>query len=142
MFSFRTIFNQSERKCLGALAAAAAMMMMPVFTAAPAHANPEKECFEFVQGNIPWNYDGATRWASRNIRNLCDGTNRAAEPGRCFDRVMHGSVNWGNSTKWQWKNALNLCKGTNNASATISCFEGEIGAGANWRQAINRCDAG
>jgi hypothetical protein len=101
----------------------------------------ETACFNFVQGNIPWSYDGATNWNPTNVSNLCRGTTVAAEPGRCFDRVMHGGINWGGGTQWQWKNALNLCKGTNNANSTISCFQGKIAGGAAWQQAISQCGA-
>ena len=99
----------------------------------------ETACFNFVQGNIPWSYDGATNWNPTNVSNLCRGTTVAAEPGRCFDRVMHGSINWGGGTQWQWQNALGLCKGTNNANSTISCFQGKISGGAAWQQAISEC---
>ena len=107
--------------------------------AAPAAATPETDCFAFVQGNIPWNYEGSATWAETNVQNLCRGTGRAAEPGRCFDRVMQGGINWGGGTQWQWQNALDLCKGTNNANNTISCFQGKIGAGSAWQQAISAC---
>lgn len=104
-------------------------------------ASAESDCFAFVQGNIPWSYGGATTWAANNVRNLCRGTIRAAEPGRCFDRVMSGGVNWGGGTRWRWKNALNLCKGTNNADATVACFRGKIAHGVNWQQAIAQCNS-
>ena len=74
-----------------------------------------------------------------NIRSLCQGTTKAAEPGRCFDRIMHGGINWGGGTKWQWPNALKLCKGTSNAEGTVSCFQAKIAAGERWGQAIAEC---
>jgi hypothetical protein len=108
--------------------------------ASPAAAQAETDCFNFVQGNIPWNYEGATTWSPTNVQNLCHGTTVAAEPGRCFDRVMTGGINWGGGTTWQWENALNLCKGTSNAATTISCFQGRIAAGAAWQTAIPDCN--
>jgi hypothetical protein len=107
---------------------------------APASATPETDCFTFVQGNIPWNYAGASTWNPSNVNRLCQGTTVAAEPGRCFDRVMQGGISWGGGTQWQWENALSLCKGTSNANNTISCFQGKIAGGATWQQAIPQCN--
>jgi 5-methylcytosine-specific restriction endonuclease McrA len=106
---------------------------------APAAATPESDCFNFVQGNIPWNQSGASTWNPANIQSLCQGTAKAAEPGRCFDRVMSGGINWGGGTVWEWKNAIALCKGTNDANATVGCFQGKIGGGQTWQQAIAQC---
>ena len=108
--------------------------------AAPAAATPESDCFNFVQGNIPWNQSGSSTWAPNNIQALCQGTTKAAEPGRCFDRLMSGGVSWGGGTVWQWQNALNLCKGTNDANGTVACFQGKIGGGTGWQQAIAQCN--
>jgi hypothetical protein len=104
-----------------------------------AAASPENDCFGQVQGRIAWNYEGATRWSPANVRSLCRGTKRASQPGRCFDRVMHGGINWGGGTTWKWENALNLCRGTSNANATVSCFKGKIARGAKWAEAIDMC---
>jgi hypothetical protein len=106
---------------------------------APAAATPESDCFNFVQGNIPWNQSGAATWNPANIQSLCQGTAKSAEPGRCFDRVMSGGINWGGGTVWEWKNAIALCKGTNDANATVACFQGKIAGGQNWQQAIAAC---
>ena len=121
------------------LAAIAAAISLFVFTQ-PAAATPATDCFNFVQGNIPWNYEGVASWAPQNVQNLCAGTTHAAEPGRCFDRVMQGGINWGGGTQWQWANALNLCKGSNNANATVQCFQGKIGSGVGWQEAIPACN--
>ena len=107
--------------------------------AAPAAATPETDCFNFVQGNIPWNQSGTSTWSPTNIQALCQGTTVAAEPGRCFDRLMSGGVSWGGGTVWQWKNALDLCKGTSDANATVACFQGKIAADHSWQQAIAAC---
>ncbi len=108
---------------------------------APGASGAEASCFAFVQGNIPWNQKGGAAWVPANIQALCRGTTKAAEPGRCFDRVMNGGVNWGGGTKWQWRNVVRLCQGTSNAEATVSCFEGKIAAKERWGQAIAECKA-
>lgn len=96
-------------------------------------------CAESVQGRIAWDYSGNTRWASENLDRLCRGLTHA-EPGRCFERVMHGGVSWGGGTRWQWNNAIDLCEGSTNADGTVSCFQGQIGQGHPWLQAIAACD--
>jgi hypothetical protein len=111
-----------------------------LLSAGPASATAETDCFAFVQGNIPWNYTGTSTWSPSNVNRLCQGTSVAAEPGRCFDRVMQGGINWGGGTQWQWENALSLCKGTSNANNTISCFQGKISGGASWQEAIPQCN--
>jgi hypothetical protein len=123
-----------------AIVVALAAMLMGFALVKPAAATPETDCYAFIQGNIPWNYEGATSWAEGNVQNLCHGATHAAEPGRCFDRVMHGGVNWGGGTQWQWENALNLCKGSANATATIGCFQEQIASGVAWQQAIPYCN--
>jgi hypothetical protein len=124
------------------LAALAAAFLTLFALAGTAGATPETDCYAFVQGNIPWDYAGSTAWADANVQNLCAGTTVAAEPGRCFDRVMQGGISWGGGTQWQWENALNLCKGTSSADATIGCFQGGIAAGVPWPQAITECQVG
>lgn len=121
------------------LAAIATAISLFAF-AGPAAATPTTDCFAFVQGNIPWNYEGTANWAPQNVQNLCAGTSHAAEPGRCFDRIMQGGINWGGGTQWQWQNALNLCKGSNNANATVQCFQGKISGGIGWQAAIPACN--
>lgn len=106
---------------------------------------PDKErdsgeiCAGAVQDKIAWNYDGKTRWNPANVQRLCQGAEDSVEPARCFERVMHGGVDWGGGTRWQWKNALALCRGTRNANATIACFRERVGGGEAWREAINAC---
>ena len=55
----------------------------------------EKRCFDLVQGQIAWNYNNDRSWAENNIQNLCRGTSEAAQPPRCFQRVMHGGISTG-----------------------------------------------
>jgi len=95
-------------------------------------------CFQSVQGKIAWDYKGNKRWSPSDINRLCRGAERSREPAACFNRVMHGRVNYGGGTKWQWKNALNLCKGSKNANATISCFKSRVQRGG-WQPAIKTC---
>jgi hypothetical protein len=103
----------------------------------------ETACTALVQGKIVWNDSGSTSWSPANVQSLCRGSTKPAEPGRCFDRVMHGGINAGGSAKkWEWSNALNLCKGTSSADATISCFQAKIAAGAHSNRAIAQCQSG
>jgi hypothetical protein len=96
-------------------------------------------CSRAVQGKIAWNYSGAKTWGTANVARLCKGAMTSEQPARCFERVMHGGINWGGGTRWQFENALDLCEGSTNASATVSCFQGELGANGTWRKAIDTC---
>ncbi len=105
----------------------------------PLPSSPELSCYQEIQGRIAWSYLGTTSWASENVEDLCRGTSEPSEPGRCFDRVMHGGVNWGGGTEWEWQDVLQLCQGANNAQARIDCFQARIRNGENWQSAINAC---
>lgn len=98
-------------------------------------------CADAVQGKIAWDYNGNKTWGAANLNRLCAGAEDSTEPARCFEKVMHGGVNWGGSTQWQWANALNLCAGTRDANATVACFETAIGSGKGWSSAIDQCKA-
>jgi len=100
----------------------------------------EKTCFDLVQGKIAWDYKGTRQWSPANVQRLCKGTTNPSQPPACFNRVMHGGVNWGGGTQWNWQNAINLCEGTNNASQTIACFQNRINAKQSWQSAISGCD--
>lgn len=104
-----------------------------------ASAGIAEQCYSFIQGNIPWDYGGSTEWNPDNITNLCGQTTHSAEPGRCFDQVMHGHVDYGGGTDWQWKNAVELCASTSNAGNTISCFTDAVASGTDWHEAIAHC---
>ncbi len=122
----------------GAVVATAAMIgMSPAKAASPA----ETACFNNVQGKIAWNYSNNKNWSPNNIQNLCAGTSNWQQPGKCFNDVMFGGVNWGGGTQWQWQNALNLCKGSNNAFNTVKCFKNKINNGQPWQQAIAACNS-
>ncbi|TSA37467.1 MAG: hypothetical protein D4R63_12675 [Methylococcaceae bacterium] len=97
------------------------------------------ECKNHVQNKIAWNYNGKTQWEEKNLAALCKDTTAPKEPGECFNKIMHGKVNWGSSDQWEWKNALSLCSGSNNSDATVTCFKKRIEAKENWNTAILEC---
>jgi hypothetical protein len=99
----------------------------------------ESECFNSVQGKIPWNDDKNMNWDAKHVKQLCAGTTKPAEPGSCFLSVLDGRVNWGKGITWDWQNIINLCAGTNNAKKTVDCFESATGKGLDWRDAILFC---
>jgi hypothetical protein len=98
-------------------------------------------CAGAIQGRIAWDYRGTTRWDPGNLSKLCRGAEDSRAPGACFQRVMHGGVNWGSGTTWKWENALSLCASTRNAEATVSCFEAEIRRNRTWQRSIATCKA-
>jgi len=98
-------------------------------------------CFNSVQNKIAWNYKGTKQWNPKNINLLC-GNSRTIEPAKCFNRVMHGGINWGGGTNWKYKNALNLCRLSTNSSQTIACFRDKNRKSkGQWQNAINQCRA-
>ncbi|WP_445370241.1 hypothetical protein ACH518_11925 [Methylomonas sp. HW2-6] len=99
----------------------------------------ETECFNSVQGKVPWNDEKNMNWDPKNIKQLCAGTTKPAEPGACYLSVLDGRVNWGKGISWDWQNIINLCAGTNNAKNTVDCFEKAVGKGLDWRDAILFC---
>lgn len=109
--------------------------------AAFAQTRTELRCEQGVQGRIAWDYAGNRTWSPANLRRLCRGATDPNEPGRCFQRVMHGGISWGGGTRWQWENALDLCEGVADAERTIRCFQRRIGAREPWREAIRACTA-
>ncbi|MBI1297278.1 tetratricopeptide repeat protein [bacterium] len=96
-------------------------------------------CFDAVQGQIVWNYEGTTSWDPANVNDLCSGAESSVEPALCFEQVMFGGVNYGGGTQWGWNNAINLCRGTTNAESTIQCFVSAVEAGTGWQDAITSC---
>lgn len=97
-------------------------------------------CKNTIQGQIAWNYLGNTQWSDANIISLCSDSPNPAEPGKCFNRVMHGGINWGGGTQWDWQNVISLCKGTDSADRTIECFQENIYRGMKWELAITQCN--
>ncbi len=100
------------------------------------------ECKNHIQNKIAWNDDGKTQWEEKNLAALCKDTTNPKEPGECFNKIMHGKVNWGGGDKWEWKNALSLCSGSNDSDATVACFKKRIEAKENWNTAILECQLG
>jgi hypothetical protein len=98
-------------------------------------------CFDAVQNRIAWNYAGSTGWADSNVNDLCRAAETTREPARCFNKVMHGGVDWGGGTTWEWQPALALCAGTQNADRTVTCFQRDIARGQTQQQATERCKA-
>lgn len=109
------------------------------FKCSPGGATGTGACKAAVQDRVAWNYKGNKRWSSNNIARLCRGAKSSSEPARCFKRVMHGGINWGNGTRWKWKNAIELCAGSRNAASTISCFQQGIRVGKSWKEAAEFC---
>jgi hypothetical protein len=95
-------------------------------------------CRNAVQGRVPWNSAGDTRWAPANIERLCRG-GVADEPAHCFERLIRGQVSWGGGTKWEWENAVDLCHASQDARSTIACFQQRVQSGLDWKAAIGGC---
>lgn len=114
-----------------------------VFVAPPpptSHRRPSTAaCEQAVQGRIAWDYSGSKQWRQENLERLCRGASDD-QPARCFDRVMHGGINWGRGTRWDWRNAIDLCEATTNADVTIGCFQRYLRAGNPSATAIAACD--
>ncbi|MEI6069857.1 MAG: hypothetical protein WCP96_21195 [Methylococcaceae bacterium] len=99
----------------------------------------ETQCFNDVQGKIPWS-DEKVNWEPENVKQLCKGTTNPSEPGKCFLSVKSGQVEWGKDNKvWEWKNIINLCAGTNDAKERVDCFSKGVSAGGDWRDVILLC---
>jgi hypothetical protein len=133
----------------GKLKAASGLLLLAVAlflsSAAIAGNKIEKQCYDYVQDKINWNYDHNARGDPKNVEELCKGTTEYKEPGECFHRVMHGGsygndgINWGGGTHWKWRNAVTLCAGTDSAENRIECFKNRIEAGEVWNTAIAQC---
>ena len=75
-----------------------------------------------------------------NVKQLCKGTTKPAEPGKCFNMIKSGQVEWSKGNKvWEWKNIINLCSGTNDAQQRVDCFSKGIGSEADWKDVILSC---
>ncbi|MDP2762395.1 MAG: putative metal-binding motif-containing protein [Sideroxyarcus sp.] len=109
-----------------------------VFVVGPSDA-AQTACTDSVQGRIAWAGAKNTSWSAANLAALCKGAENSTEPGKCFKRVMSGTVNFGGGTNWNPSNALKLCAGALDANARVSCFEGKIAQGIAWATAINQC---
>lgn len=104
----------------------------------PSPGSSANRCHAALQDRIAWDYNGNKHWAEANMNRLCGDVN-SDQPARCFDKVMHGGVDWGGGTRWNWQNAINLCQRTLNANRTVICFKRKLADGANWSSAIEAC---
>lgn len=97
-------------------------------------------CHDAVQGEVAWNYQGATQWAAANVKRLCSGAERSVAPARCFDGVMHGGLEKPDgSTRWTWQETISLCEGTQDAKGTIACYRSRVKQGIASNAAIESC---
>jgi hypothetical protein len=120
---------------LASIAVFATLAFSPVASAT----DHETQCFNDVQGKIPW-ADEKINWDPENVKQLCKGTTNPAEPGKCFLSVKSGQVEWGKDNKvWEWKNIINLCSGTNDAKERVDCFNKGVSSGGDWRDVILMC---
>jgi len=102
----------------------------------------EIACKSYIQNKISWSYSENRKqkiWDPTVLDGLCKGTNTPEEPGKCFNKAMHGHVKWGISDKWEWKNAVSLCAGTDNSDERITCFQKRLTAGEIWEAGILQC---
>jgi hypothetical protein len=98
-------------------------------------------CVLAVQGKIASSHKGPNTWTATNLGRLCRGAEASVEPGKCFEEIMRGKVEWGAGTTWVTANALALCGGTRSARRTLDCFNREISASQPWQTAIRQCRA-
>jgi uncharacterized glyoxalase superfamily protein PhnB len=96
-------------------------------------------CVLAVQGKIAWGHKGPTNWAIDDLNRLCRGAEKSEEPGKCFQEIMLGKVNWGGGSTWATSNALALCSATQSARKTLDCFKSKISENQSWRIAIRQC---
>jgi hypothetical protein len=69
------------------IAVFASILISPVASAT----DHETQCFNDVQGKI--------LWTDENVKQLCKGTTKPSEPGKCFQTVNSGQVEWGKGIK-------------------------------------------
>jgi len=105
----------------------------------PALAAEHHLCDRTIQGNIPWDYSGHTRWNQDNIDRLCTGAEDTQEPARCFDMSMDRGIDKGAGPAWGWREGIDLCAGTRDHLATINCFRSRIRSGLPRSDAMAAC---
>lgn len=134
MHSTRPFLAGHGATLVGAFVAAVLLMMN-----APAHAQ-SGACAKSVQGRVPFDAKGSTKWPEASVNALCAGAEQSNEPGICYQHVMTSrSVNWGGGTTWTAANALKLCAGANSAQRRVSCFESAIARKVPWAKAVEEC---
>jgi hypothetical protein len=128
----------TKKTALGAVPLIALATALFVLAVVPSEA-AQAVCAASVQGRIAWAGAKNTSWTAANLAALCKDAETSTEPGKCFKRVMSGTVNFGGGTNWNPSNALKLCAGALDANARVSCFEGKIAQGIAWATAIDQC---
>ena len=98
-----------------------------------------KICQASIQNQIEWNYKGNRKWAKGNLQKICKNAEFSLQPGACFHRIMHGSIDHGGGTRWKWQDSLKLCAGTKNSTASINCFSEAIKRKEALARAIEQC---
>lgn len=101
---------------------------------------PLRNCMNALQGRVAWNYTGATNWDRPNLIRLCQGAYYQTGPADCFERVMHGGLDWGGGVEWDWRHAIDLCEGSRGRGSTVGCFRVALARTGDWREAIRRCE--
>lgn len=137
------MFSSFNRFSMMASIFAIVIVQLTGATASAATSELETQCMANVQGKIAWDGGSNMTWDTKNLEQLCTGTSKPEEPGKCFLAVSTGhaagKVDWGKGTEWEWQNIINLCSGSNDGEKTVNCFKNGIKAGADWRDAILNC---
>ncbi len=117
------------------------LLLAPPLAADAARTDPRLNtpCALAVRGKVPLRPNGPNTWDAASIARLCQGAENSAEPGKCFEKLMSGQVNWGGGTVWLTPNALVLCGGARSAGQTLDCFTKGIADGQDWRTTTARC---
>ena len=100
--------------------------MFPMVAARPA--DLEEDCFDAVQGDVPWNQSGNTSWSATNVQRLCAGTSDTEATIACFSS--------GIDEHNEWRRAITECTYVAPAKLEDDCFELVQGRVA-WNQAGN-----
>lgn len=87
--------------------------MFPMVAERPA--DLESDCYDAVQGTVPWNQAGSTGWSVANAERLCKGTTDIEATIACFSRGIeeHNS----------WRRAITECTYVKPAKLEEDCFE-------------------
>lgn len=87
--------------------------MFPMTAARPA--DLEADCFDSVQGDVPWNQSGNTSWSGNNVERLCAGTTDVDATIACFSRGIEEHNDW--------RRAVTECTYVAPAKLEADCFE-------------------
>jgi hypothetical protein len=70
--------------------------MFPMTSSRPV--DQEDDCFDMVQGIVPWRSGGSANWGSNNLRRLCAGTTDPEATIACFSRGIEEHDDWTRAT--------------------------------------------